>query len=183
MTNPPYLNDHDNQPITTEMPVLRRPQRTTQSKPLNNRTDFNDRQDYVYVDQDSVETAKQLEKILKFYQQELKQDSNTQTYCDQQLLRRLIDFIRPTYSSNRDKLNDLDVLYEEISTLHDVRLIDQKEKNEQLQTEIAHLKKLIITSANEDDCRNNTTTQIYRISEILSCIKNYFEWNDCRFDD
>ena len=181
--NHSFLFDRNDEPISSCIPVLRRSQQTNRSKPLNNQTNSDTTQDYVYVDQSLLETANHIERILKFYQQELKQESTAQLDCNQQLITRLIDFIRPAYSSNRDKLNDLDILFQEISTLHDEKLIEQKEKNEQLQTEIVHLKKLIITSVDKDDSGNNTTTQIYRISKILSFIKNYFEWNDCRFDD
>jgi predicted RNase H-like nuclease (RuvC/YqgF family) len=181
--NHSFLFDRNDEPISSCIPVLRRSQQTNRSKPLNNQTNSDSTQDYIYVDQNLLETANHIERILKFYRQDLKQESNTQLDCNQQLITRLIDFIRPTYSSNRDKLNDLDILFQEISTLHDVKLIEQKEKTEQLQTEIAHLKKLIITTADEDDSGNNTSTQIYRISEILSFIKNYFELNDFRFND
>jgi hypothetical protein len=65
-------------------------------------------------------------------------------------------------------MNDLDTLFADISTLHDEKCLDQKEKTEQLYSEIAYLKKLIITAANEDDTGRNTMTKIYRIGEIIS---------------
>jgi hypothetical protein len=104
---------------------------------------------------------------LKFYQQDLKQDSNTLLDCNQQLIIRLVDLIRPIYSSKRNKLKDLDALIEDISVLQALPFIEQKEKTEQLSNEILHLKKLIITSANEGDRSDNTMTKVYRISEII----------------
>jgi predicted glycosyltransferase len=161
MINHSFLYDHNDEPTTTDMPVSRRSQQT-------NRTTSDGKQDYVLIDQDPLGTAKQIERILNYYRQELKQESTTQLNCNQKLVTRLIDFIRPAYSSHKQKMNDLDTLYEDISTLHDEKCLDQKEKTEQLHNEIAHLKKLIISVANEDDTGRNTMTKIYRIGEIIS---------------
>ena len=67
----------------------------------------------------------------------------------------------------------LETLFEEISNLQDIRYIQQKEKIEQLQDEILHLKNLIIAPANKDDSSNGTTTKLHQISEIICIIINY----------
>jgi hypothetical protein len=160
MIDESYLYDNNDQPISNS--VLRHLQQA--NHPTKNSDNKND---YIYVEHDRLELAEQIERILKFYQQDLKQDSNTLLDCNQQLIIRLVDLIRPIYSSKRNKLKDLDALIEDISVLQALPFIEQKEKTEQLSNEILHLKKLIITSANEGDRSDNTMTKVYRISEII----------------
>ncbi|CAF0982800.1 unnamed protein product [Rotaria sordida] len=129
-------------------------------------TNYN--RDNFFVKNDLKEIIQQLEQILNYYRQELKQESNAQFNCNRNLITRLIDFIRPVYSLNPKKLKDLDILFNDISDLHDKRFNEQKEKNEQFQKEISHLKKLMITSDNED----NTNRKNFRINSIV----DYEEW-------
>jgi hypothetical protein len=139
----------------------------------NNQAYSKNGHNYVSDDDDPLEATKQIEQILESYRKELKQESNTQLDCNQQLIKRLFDFIRPAYSSYKKKKNELDALLEEISVLQDIRYIQQKEKTEQLQSEILHLKKLISTSVNEGHSSNDTMTKVYRIGEIISRIINF----------
>ncbi|CAF3859151.1 unnamed protein product [Rotaria sordida] len=153
MINHSFLYDPNDAPISTHVPILKHLQQANQSSKI------------VY---DQNERTNQLEQILNYYRQELKQKTNTQFDCDRNLITRLIDFIRSIYSSNKKKLKDLDILFNDISDLHDKRFNEQKEKNEQFQEEISYLKKLIITSDNED----NTNRKISRINSIV----DYEEW-------
>jgi len=158
--------NNDGPTSNTVVRRLQKANQSTSSKCTKNRTNFDDRNDYVYIEHDRLEAAKQIEQILNFYRQDLKQDSNTQLDCNQQLITRLIDFLRPVFSTDETKMKDLDTLYEEISDSQDIRFIDQKEKMEQLNNEIIHLKKLIITSPNEGNRNNNPMTKVYQISTI-----------------
>jgi len=135
-------------------------------------TKSNDTHGCNYVEHARLEAAKQIEQILNFYRKELKQESNTQLECNQQLITRLVDFIRPAYSSQRKKMEDLDELYEDIFNLQYIRFIEQKEKMEQLSNEILHLKKWIIKSAHEDDDSDRTAERVYRIDSMV----NYQQW-------
>ncbi|CAF4622827.1 unnamed protein product [Rotaria sp. Silwood2] len=123
----------------------------------------NGNRDYFFVEHDLQEKIKQIEQILSYYRQDLKQNTNTQLDCNRNLIIRLVDLIRPVYSSNQKKIKDLDILFNEISDLHDKRFIEQKEKNEQIQKENSHLKNLIVTSANED----NTQRKISQINSMV----------------
>ncbi len=169
MIDPSFLYRDNDQPTSNSVVEhLKQANQSTTSKSKNS----NNRNDYMYVEHDRLEAAKQIEQILNYYRQDLKQESNTQLDCNQRLIIRLVDLIRPIYSSQTNKLEDLDTLLEEISVSQAIRFIEQKEKTEQLNNEILHLKKLIITSANEDDHSKNTMTKVYRISKIISKKEN-----------
>lgn len=143
-----------------------------QSLTTNNQAYSKNEHNYVSDDDDQLEATKQIEQILEYYRKELQQESNTQLDCNRKLITRLFDFIRPVYSSYRKKKEDLDALFEDISDLQDIRYIQQKEKTEQLQNEILHLKKLIMTSVNEGHSSNDTMTKVFRIGEIIFKIIN-----------
>ena len=191
--NHSFLYDPNDNQVNAYIPIIRRIQQanhspknnqnTTLIQHENNRNNSDDQHDYILVDHDLQETAKQIEQILHYYRQDLKYESNTYFDCNQQLLNRLIDFIRPAYSSNEKKMNDLNTLLQEIGVLHEKRHVEQKERYEQLLTEVCHLKKLIITTSNEDDSRNNTMTKLYRMSEIIFFVELII-FIDCklRFD-
>jgi pyruvate carboxylase len=168
MIDPSLLYDDNYQPTSNS--VVKHLQRANQSTTSKARNPDN-KHDYVYVEHNRLEVAEEIERILNYYRQELKQDSNTLPDCNQQLIIRLVDFIRPIYSSQRKKLEDLDALIEDISVLQALPFIEQREKNEQLNNEILHLKKLIIKSAHEGDQSDNTMTKVYRISEIICKIE------------
>jgi hypothetical protein len=70
-------------------------------------------------------------------------------------------------------MEGLDNLFEEISDLQDIRFIEQKEKNEQLNKELLHFKKLMMTSTNDSNRRRNTTANVHPIREIIF-INNFF---------
>ena len=123
--------------------------------------------DYVYVEHDRLESAQEIERILILYRQDLKQESNNQHTCNSKLITRLIDAIRPVYSSNDKQMRELHNLFEEISDLQDIRFIEQKEKLENLTNEITHLKKLILgtTKQAEENPNPNTMAKAYQISK------------------
>ncbi|CAF4461567.1 unnamed protein product, partial [Rotaria magnacalcarata] len=83
------------------------------------------KQDYIFVDNNPQEHAKQLEQALKFYIQDLTQDTNTQWQCDKQLIVRLMDLVRPVYSHDQMKLIELEEMQKQIGSLHDKRYIEQ----------------------------------------------------------
>lgn len=159
MIDSSYVYRDNDQPISNS--VVKHLKQANQSKPQ--------KQDYSHGENDRLEAAEQIERILNFYRQELKQDSITQLDCNQQLIIRLVDFIRPIYSPEKKKLRDLDALIEEIAVLQALPFIEQRDKIEQLNNEIQHLKKIIITSENEN---NHTMTKAYQISKIIFKEKN-----------
>ena len=77
----------------------------------------------------------QLEQILHQYRNELKIESRTLYECDHNLIDRLVDLIRLIYSSDQNKMNDLDVLVEEIWNLQDSQSVKQKQKILPIQNE------------------------------------------------
>ena len=120
------------------------------------------RDDYVYIEHERYKIGDDLMSILDRYRLDLTEKSKDQRDCDQDLIVRLTDYIRSIVSSDAKKLQNLEVLYEEISGSTDIRFIEQKEKQEQLNDEMIHLKKLIITPANEPSMNN-----IHRLSEKM----------------
>jgi len=170
MINHSLLYDGNDEPISSCIPIVRRLQHANQTKSTNS----DDKHDYNYVNHYHVEIIKQIELILNYYRQDLKQESNTQLDCNRQLITRLVDFIRPAYSSNANQMKDLDVLYEDISSLLDKRFIEQKEKNDQLQNKIRHLRNSIITTPIEDDDRDSLMTNLYRMNTMF----DYEQWTE-----
>ncbi|CAF1566353.1 unnamed protein product [Rotaria sp. Silwood1] len=181
MINPSFSHNRNDAPIDSRTPIVKHSQQANESskntqpkmlKPVynqNNQTKSNGKRDRIFVEHYSDGSTNQLEQILSYYRQDLKQESNTQLDCDRNLITRLVDFIRPEYSLNKNKMKDLDILFNEILNLNEKRFIKQKEKkNEQVQKEIANLKKLIVTSANKDHITKN-------ISQINSMI-DYKVW-------
>ncbi|CAF1183494.1 unnamed protein product [Rotaria sp. Silwood1] len=180
MINPSFSHNRNDAPIDSRTPIVKHSQQANESskntqprmlKPVynqNNQTKSNSKRDRIFVEHYSDGSTNQLEQILSYYRQDLKQESNTQLDCDRNLITRLVDFIRPEYSLNKNKMKDLDILFNEILNLNEKRFIKQKEKNEQVQKEIANLKKLIVTSANKDHITKN-------ISQINSMI-DYKVW-------
>lgn len=166
MINPSLLYDASDDQINTFIPIARRQQQANQGATASAKavhsssyqTPLNDRFDYGLIDRDRQEAAQQVEQILHQYHRELEQDSIPQMDCHRQLMTRLIDFLRPTYSSNRSKMDDLDLLFEKITTVYEKRQIEVQQRSEQLGQEICYLKKLILTSSPEDQ-------QLERISE------------------
>jgi hypothetical protein len=66
-----------------------------------------------------------------------------------------MDVIRPAYINNQQKIMELDKIMEDIGLLHDKRHIEQKEKIEQLRTEICRLNKMLLTASNDPSLYNN----------------------------
>ncbi|CAF3756994.1 unnamed protein product [Rotaria sp. Silwood1] len=166
MINPSFSHNRNDAPIDSRTPIVKHSQQANESskntqprmlKPVynqNNQTKSNSKRDRIFVEHYSDGSTNQLEQILN---------------CDRNLITRLVDFIRPEYSLNKNKMKDLDILFNEILNLNEKRFIKQKEKkNEQVQKEIANLKKLIVTSANKDHITKN-------ISQINSMI-DYKVW-------
>jgi hypothetical protein len=143
--------------ISSCIPIIRRQQAKTSASPEDN-----------YANQDPLGPSQQVEQILNFYRQDLKQETNTQSDCNQRLITRLIDFLRPAYSSKENQMKDLDILYKEILDLQEVRFTEQKAKNDQLAIQVRYLKKSIITNPIEEDDRGSMMTNIYRMSRRIS---------------
>jgi len=106
--------------------------------------------DYIFVDHNPLENAKQLEQVLKFYILDLKQETNTQLVCDKQLVTRLMDLIRPAYLNDQQKTTELDNIIQDIGLLHDKRHMDQLEKIEQLRTEVRQLNRRLCDASNDN---------------------------------
>lgn len=121
-----------------------------------------DSNDYVYIEHERSEVTENLLKILEHYRLDLEDKVKDQRDCDQNLIVRLTDYLRSIVASDATKLKDLENLYENISDLQDIRFIDQKEKIDQLNDEMIHLKKLIITPVNE-----NPMSNVYQLSKIV----------------
>jgi hypothetical protein len=160
MINHSFIYGGNDESITSSscIPIIRRQQAKPVSSPPNS-------DEYIYVNQDPLGLIRQIEQILNFYRQDLKQESKTQLDCNRQLITRLIDFLRPAYSSYENQMKDLDILYKEIFDLQEIRFTEQKEKNDQLSIQIRYLKKSIITNPIEDDDRESLMTNIHRMSK------------------
>lgn len=111
--------------------------------------------------------------------------------CSRQLITRLIDFIRPIYSTDPTKIRSLDGLSTDIAALLDKRSVDEKDKHEQLQAKIRHLRKSITTAPLEDDSRHSLMANLYRMSKAsllprrslvhrvrLDSIASFEQWAD-----
>jgi predicted RNase H-like nuclease (RuvC/YqgF family) len=108
------------------------------------------------------------------YIRDLKQEANSQSDCDQQLITRLMDLIRPAYSNDQKKMIELDAVMQEIGSLHDKRYIEQKEKTEQLRTEICQLQKMLITVPTEPSICNENNNSNYSMANTMNRTrKNY----------
>jgi hypothetical protein len=111
--------------------------------------------DYIFIDHDPLQNAKQLEQVLMFYIRDLKQESNNQLDCDKQLVTRIMDLIRPAYVDNQQKMIQLDKVVEEIGVLHDKRHIEQQEKLEQLRADRNRLQRMMFPASNDQGIYNN----------------------------
>lgn len=169
--NHSFLYNQNDEPIGSCLPVLRR----HLQPPVPNKDQISS--NYVYVDHDRIEIAKQVEQIVDYYRKELKQEPYNQYECNQQLITRLIDFIRPIYSSNEQKIKDLDVLLEDVSHQHEKRFVEQKEKNDQLQSQIRHLKKSLVSTSAEDNTQTSLMNDLYRISKVFTLRNNLIVLN------
>ncbi|CAF1169100.1 unnamed protein product [Adineta ricciae] len=141
---------------------------------FNSDSYVSDRNNNIFDDDDAndvSEAVQQIEQVLEYYRKELKQESYTQLDCNRKLITRLFDFIRPTYSMHKKKMNDLNALFEEISALQDLRFIRVKDKQEHLTNEISQLKKLMI-SANEGHSYKSTVAKASRLNPVI----NYEQW-------
>ncbi|CAF1523468.1 unnamed protein product [Rotaria magnacalcarata] len=161
------LNDIDKSAINACIAALKLPQQANKFFNKNQPTVSNPSgdQDYVFLEHDSHE---KIEQILHYYGQELEQESQSQLDCTRKLIIRLVDFIRPCYSLNERKLRGLNELFNEISSLHDKKSMEQKNKNQELQSEISRLEKFIITSTNP----YNSKTNVYATDLTF----DYDEW-------
>jgi hypothetical protein len=121
------------------------------SRPINGEEEpsVDNKNDYIFVDHDPNAGAKKLLQVLNHYRNDLKQESNSQLDCSRQLVTRLIDLVRPAFSSNAKEMAGVETLNEEIASLHDKRHVEQNEKLEQLHTEICHLKRMLLAATDE----------------------------------
>ena len=142
--------------------VVRRMKKSNLSRSIINPAKCDDQQDYVYVEHERSEVYETLTKSLEHYRLDLEDQTKDQRDCDQNLIVRLVDYLRSIVPADRTKRQDLENLYEGILSSQDIRFIDQNEKNEQLNKEMIHLKKLIITPVNED-----SVTNVYQLSKPI----------------
>lgn len=101
--------------------------------------------DFIYVEQDRLQCAQELEKIVQHYFEDLKQENKTQIDCSRQLVIRLMDIIRVAYSKDSSKLEALNKFMDQIDDSHDRRFIQEKEVIEQYKVQIANLKRQIMS--------------------------------------
>jgi RNase adaptor protein for sRNA GlmZ degradation len=69
-----------------------------------------------------------------------------------------MDLIRPAYLNDQEKMIELNNIMEEVGLLHDKRHIEQKEKIEQLRTEICRLNKMLFTASNDQTLYRSYST-------------------------
>ena len=165
MINHSLLYDTNDDEIKSVIPLVRRQQQANQGTNANaaqstvfsravhtatRQTCGNDRFEFSQIDENRQQAAQEVEQILRHYQRELEQESISQIDCHRQLLTRLIDFLRPMYSSEPAKINDLNLLFDKITSVHEKRFTEQKQRNEQLNCEICYLKQMILTTSSED---------------------------------
>jgi hypothetical protein len=113
--------------------------------------------EYIFVEHDLLERAKELEQVLIFYIRDLKKKSNTQLECDKQLVTRIMDLIRPAYLNDQQKMIQLDKIVEEIGLLHDERHIEEKDKIEQLRADRNRLHRMMFPASNDETIHNDQT--------------------------
>lgn len=109
-----------------------------------------------------------LRKILNSYAEDLENESNNQFDCSRQLITRLMDFIRPFFSSDKEKIAEIDKLRGKISNLHDRNHCKQNEKDQSLRNEIIKMENFVIQSTDENRISKNITFKIKTI------IKRFF---------
>ena len=188
MIDSSMLRNHNDEHLKTCVNIVRRLQQTNQwpamtpmtSKPING--DHGHLLDgYSTMEENRHETANQLGDILHHYRRELRQQTNSGPDCFQRLIARLFDFIRPMYSTDVRKMDELETLYDEINQLNAKKSWEQKDKNEQLQEEINQLKKLVINSSNQ----SNPMASLYQMSKSV-CVSDRgtcYLVLYCRYDD
>ncbi|CAF3857129.1 unnamed protein product, partial [Rotaria sp. Silwood1] len=186
--NPSIVHEHNDEyvPIITRLKQVNNSSEIRQATNIetnNNilKNENNDgKQEYIFIDHNPNENAKQLEQILIHYIRDLKQETNTQNDCDQQLITRLMDIIRPVYTNDEKKLNELDNITKEIASLHDKRYIEQKEKIEQLHTEICQLNKMLLTK--NELLIYNDNNQNDSMFQPKPSINDYDQWTEIEDD-
>ena len=118
------------------------------------------RHDYIFVDHNPREHAEQLEKTLQYYIRDMRQETSTQLECDQQLVIRLMDLIRPAYPTDQRKMIELDNVVKDIAELHDKRYIEMKEKTVTLRAEICRLQRMLVTTQDDPPILINQNSQV-----------------------
>ncbi|CAF4075793.1 unnamed protein product [Rotaria sp. Silwood2] len=187
--NPSIVHEHNDEyvPIITRLKQANNSSENRQA--TNNETNNNNickdentdgKQEYIFIDHSPYDNAKQVEQILIFYIRDLKQETNTQILCDKQLITRLMDLIRPAYTNDENKLNELDDMTKEIASLHDKRYIEQKEKIEQLHTEIYQLNRMLLTK--DESSLINDDNQSNSIFYPKQSINDYDQWTEIEDD-
>ena len=101
------------------------------------------RHDYVFVDHNPQENARELEQLLHGYIRDLKDQGQSQLDCARLLVVRVMDLIRPAYPTDQQKMIELDKIMSEIGSLHNERHVEQREKVEHLRNEICQLQKML----------------------------------------
>ncbi|UJR31612.1 hypothetical protein I4U23_019095 [Adineta vaga] len=121
----------------------------SQSIVTSSNNNNNNAHDFIFVDHNPQENAKQLEQVLNHYIRDLKQENKSQLECSQQLIIRLMDIIRPAYPNDQKKMIELDQTMRQIASLHDKRHIENEEKIQQLRTDICQLNKMLCSTKDE----------------------------------
>ncbi|CAM4773685.1 unnamed protein product [Rotaria magnacalcarata] len=168
--NPSIINEHIDEQATSSQA----------QQSIVKHTNSEVKQDYIFVDNNPQEHAKQLEQALKFYIQDLTQDTNTQWQCDKQLIVRLMDLVRPVYSHDQMKLIELEEMQKQIGSLHDKRYIEQQEKFEQLRAEISRLNKMLLEHKDEQliSTDPDVHNSVYNIADKQHSIQDYDQWTE-----
>ncbi|CAF3569480.1 unnamed protein product [Rotaria sordida] len=188
--NPSIVHEHNDEyvPIITRLKQANNSSENRQvtnietNKNLIKNESMDGRHDYILIDHNPYANATQLEQILIFYIRDLKQETNTQIDCDKQLIIRLMDIIRPAYTNDEKKLNELDNIVKEIASLHDKRHIEQKEKIEQFHTEICQLNKMLLTKNESLLYNNNQNDSLFNTVHEKQSIHDYDQWTEIEDD-
>ncbi|CAF0714876.1 unnamed protein product [Adineta steineri] len=161
---------------------------TTNSQSIttnNNQIDnSNGQHEYIIVDHNPQESAKQLEQVLMFYLRDLKQEKKPKINCVQLLVTRLMDLIRPAYPNDQKKMIELDQIMSEIACLHDKQHIENEEKLEQLRTEISQLRKMLYTTTHDQLIYNDhsRTSSMFGTTHEEHKAKDYEQWTEIEDD-
>ncbi|CAF4135320.1 unnamed protein product [Rotaria socialis] len=190
--NPSIINEHNDEyvPIITRLKQANNSSENRQvasshvQKSAVKHPNSEVKQDYIFVDNNPQEHAKQVEQALKYYVQDLTQETNTQWQCDKQLVVRLMDLVRPVYSHDQMKLIELEEMQKQIGSLHDKRYIEQREKFEQLRAEICQLNKMLLEHKDEqlistDHADDNS---VYNIADKRHSVQDYDQWTEIADD-
>lgn len=161
------IRHHPYVPIITRLRQANHSSETRQSRDTSSsasarpvESSDDSRHDYIFVDHNPREHAEHLEKALQYYIRDMRQETSTQLECDQQLVIRLMDLIRPAYPTDQQKMIELDNVVKDIADLHNTRYIKMKEKNAELRAEVCRLQRMLVTTPDDAPILINQTSQV-----------------------